>query len=273
MAQPDAEFRRLEQFDAVDASGEAKMFQVFLDRVDVIPDVVARRARSYQLLGLAAGRRFADVGCGLGTAARELAGTALPGGEVFGFDVSQAMIGVAADRARQAGAAVHFEAADAAHLPLEAASLDGYRAERVFQHLADPAGALAEAYRLLAPGGRIVLIDQDWDGLMFESDELATTRLVVRAFADSLVAGTVGRRFHGLLTRAGFTKVAVEAETLASSDWATYGFMPALVAKTALQRGIDPHAIGRWLSDQQRRGARGAFFVAMTHFLGSATRG
>src|SRR6266540_3313335 len=146
----------LKRFDDVDATGEEAMFVGFLERIEQLPDVVARRRRSYELLALRPGDLVADVGCGLGTAGRELAALGI---RVIGFDASEAMVAEA--RRRSGGESVEFAIASA--LPLEDGALAGYRAERLYQHLADPSAALAEAWRVLAPGGRLVLVDQDWD--------------------------------------------------------------------------------------------------------------
>ncbi len=67
----------LQRFDNVDATGDEAMFVGFLERIEQLPDVVARRRRSYELLALRPGDLVADVGCGLGTAARELAALGL----------------------------------------------------------------------------------------------------------------------------------------------------------------------------------------------------
>jgi SAM-dependent methyltransferase len=57
---------------------------------------------------------------------------------------------------------------DAHHLPFRADSFGGTRADRVFQHLADPAGALDEMIRVTAPGGRVVIVDPDQASLALE---------------------------------------------------------------------------------------------------------
>ena len=57
-------YRGLERFRSVDATGDPEMLRAFLDRVDRIHDVAARRERSYELLGVAAGDRVVYVGCG-----------------------------------------------------------------------------------------------------------------------------------------------------------------------------------------------------------------
>jgi SAM-dependent methyltransferase len=251
----------LERFDDVDASGESAMFVAFLDRLDIEPGVVARRERMAELLAARRGDAVVDVGCATGAAVRELAAR---GVRATGVDASAELLDIARDRAKLSPTA-EFLQGDARALPLDDASVAGYRAERLFQHLDDPAAALAEARRVLAPGGRIVLQDQDWDGLVIAADDLATTRAVLRAFADSLACGTVGSRFHDLLLDAGFEAVVVEAHVHASADHRAFGFVADLAADAAIAAGV-PGA-KEWGEEQRRRGEDGRFWHAMVHCI------
>jgi ubiquinone/menaquinone biosynthesis C-methylase UbiE len=269
----DARFDNLERFDAVDRTGEQAKFLAFLDRVDRLADVQSRRQRSYGLLRLAPGRRVADVGCGIGTAACAMAALVAPGGSSQGIDLSDAMLDEAKRRAAAFPADVRFSKGSADALPLEAGSIDAYRAERLYQHIADIPAALAEARRVLAPCGRIVLVDQDWDAAFLDADDLGTARVVHRAFADSLVQGTVGRKFHRMLREAGFQEVAVEAETVTSANPGEYGFVVDVMAAAARSAGVETQRLESWLAEQKDRMAKGGFFMAMTHFIAHASRG
>ena len=256
------------RFDQVDASGEAEKLVEFLDRVEAMPQTVARRRRSHGLLALSPGMTVAEIGCGTGTVARELAVIVGSAGHVHGFDLSEQFIAVA--RARAAGQ-VEFRVADALTLPLPAASLDAYRAERVYMHLKSPDAALAEAFRVLRPGGRLLVMDQDWDSLILDGD-LATTRKVTRAFADSLVNGMVARRMRPLLRQAGFDDIKITLETTLESDGAAVAWLIGSFGKAAIAGGLDPAVVDTWLEDQKRRTDEDRFLMVSVHFLTTARK-
>jgi len=272
MGEHDRPFERLKEFSNIDQSGEEAMFIGFLAQVEQLADVRARRARSIDLLDARPGHTLLDVGCGIGTAVLEAERRLGASARCEGADLSAAMIEEARRRAAQAGSSAVFHLASADRLPHADASLDGYRAERVYQHIGDPAAALAEARRCLRPGGRIVLVDQDWDLCVFDSDDVAASREVTRAFANSLVNGTVGRQYRRLLREAGFLDVSVTAEAVTSASGADYGFMTRLLEKAALAGGLDSALVARWADDQKRRIAEDRFFMTMTHFTAAATR-
>jgi ubiquinone/menaquinone biosynthesis C-methylase UbiE len=261
----------LNRFDKVDATGEADKLLAFLDRVDSMPETIARRRRSYDRLALEPGMFVAEVGCGTGTAARELAGLVHPGGHVYGFDLSAQFITLARARAFAASKKVEFQIADAATLPLADACLDAYRAERVYMHLKRPDAALSEAFRVLRPGGRLLVMDQDWDTLLFDGD-LFLTRMITRAFADSMVNGMVARRMRSLLHQAGFVDITIVPEAVAGSDGSAYGWMADMVGKGALATNLDPEIVEGWMEDQRRRISEDRFFFASTHFVTCARR-
>ena len=101
-----------------------------------------------------------EIGSGPGELAVEVA-RRLPGGEVVGIDLAQAMIDRAAERARVAGLdqRVRFELADAAAMPLLEASFDMVVSTLSLHHWSDPAAVLGEIGRVLRPGGIALIYD------------------------------------------------------------------------------------------------------------------
>jgi ubiquinone/menaquinone biosynthesis C-methylase UbiE len=263
-------FSSVIRFDRVDASGEADKHLAYLDRVDGMPQTVSRRRLARELLALRPGMAVAEIGCGTGTVARELAAVVGPSGHVHGFDMSNHLIAVARARAAQTGQ-VEFQVADAVALPLPEASLDAYRAERVYMHLRSPEAALAEAFRVLRPGGRLLIMDQDWDTLVLDGD-VATTRMVTRAFTDSLVNGTIARRMRLLLRQAGFNDIKITLEPTLETDGTAVDWLTGSFAKSALAGGLDPALVDAWVRDQQRRSDEDRFLLACVHFITTAGR-
>ena len=107
-----------------------------------------------------------DLGCGPGHLLSVL-GDELPGVEVTGFDLSpfmveraHAVVGLASERAT----AVH---ADARSLPLPDESSPVLVATHLLGHLPNSVATevLGEAARVLAPGGRFLVLDHSWHRL------------------------------------------------------------------------------------------------------------
>ncbi|MGD0983382.1 MAG: class I SAM-dependent methyltransferase [Acidimicrobiales bacterium] len=98
-----------------------------------------------------------DVGCGDGmaTALATVRCEQTPGADVtiIGFDWSCAAL----DRARRRGVSVARAAVDGFGLPLARGSVDVVIMSELIEHLVDTDAALAEAGRVLVPGGRLLL--------------------------------------------------------------------------------------------------------------------
>lgn len=98
--------------------------------------------------GELAGRRILDVGCGTGQLVAALAGRA----RAWGVDPSEAML----EQARAAAPGAAFKRARAESLPFKDAWFERV-VFRLVLHLVDRRRALAEAHRVLVPGGRVAL--------------------------------------------------------------------------------------------------------------------
>lgn len=92
--------------------------------------------------------RVLDIACGAGFLANELA---QQGHRVTGVDLSSASLEIA--RRHDATHAVDYRVADALALPFGAGEFDAVAAMDFLEHTAAPARAIAEAARVLRPGG------------------------------------------------------------------------------------------------------------------------
>jgi SAM-dependent methyltransferase len=137
--------------------------------------VAELKASSYEALDLSPAARVLDLGCGPGLDARELAGKSR---QVVGVDHDAVLLAAA-----QGGEDPRpcFIRADAHALPFAGASFDAVRAERLLQHVADPAGVIGEVTRVTRVGGRLALIDTDWASLSIGCGPVEIERRIVAA--------------------------------------------------------------------------------------------
>jgi SAM-dependent methyltransferase len=101
-------------------------------------------------------------------------------------------------------------------LPFPDGSLDRVISVNVAEHLADPRAHIAQSYRVLRPGGLLVLAHSDWDTALFASDDDTLTRTLVDRFVSTppgfaeRADGFMGRKLLGLADAAPFEIASVE---------------------------------------------------------------
>jgi demethylmenaquinone methyltransferase/2-methoxy-6-polyprenyl-1,4-benzoquinol methylase/phosphoethanolamine N-methyltransferase len=106
------------------------------------------------------GDQVLDVGCGTGEVAL-LAKTRTKAGQVHGIDPAPEMIAVARSKAARKKLDVDFRVGVIEALPFPDASMDVVTSSLMMHHLPDDlkARGLAEVYRVIKPGGRLLIAD------------------------------------------------------------------------------------------------------------------
>jgi SAM-dependent methyltransferase len=97
-------------------------------------------------------RRVLDLGCGTGHLAVRIK-QALPDADITACDFSAGMLGRAAARSN----VVRWVQTDATRLPFHDGAFDVVTSTEAFHWFPDQAATLAECYRVLVPGGRLLL--------------------------------------------------------------------------------------------------------------------
>jgi SAM-dependent methyltransferase len=184
--------------------------------------------------------------------------------KVIGVDVD--LEAVEAARARVPEAMFHVAHSD--DLPLENASMDGYRAVRLFHLLEDPLPTVAEARRVVRPGGRIVLGGQDYGFLLIDSSDQDLTDVVLLGLESRSVAPRAARSLRDLLLDAGFRDVEVVVHNEVVTDHQLMARQLEMAAEAAVDRAlITQEDANDWLAEQADRGEHDRFLAVLPTLL------
>jgi SAM-dependent methyltransferase len=231
-----SESDRLEGFKAFEAEGWGDRAATYGNQLGAITARIAEPL--LDAAGVRHDMRVLDVATGPGYVAER---AATRGANPIGVDISDGMLELARSRQPE----LDFRWADAEELPFDDASFDAVVGGFVLNHLPHPERGMAEAVRVLVPGGAVAF--SVWD----RPERNRMNGVVADAIADigverppELAGGPDSYRFSddpefaGLLRRVGLEEVEVEAIdlTLEAPDADTFwdGFMGSTVRMRAV---------------------------------------
>ncbi|HSH06006.1 MAG TPA: GNAT family N-acetyltransferase [Anaerolineae bacterium] len=173
----------------------------------------------HPIAALQTGEVVLDLGCGGGLdvllAARRVGST----GFVYGVDMTDKMLELARANAAKVGVTnVEFRKSEIESLPLPDNSVDVIIANCVVNLSPETSTALAEAYRVLKPGGRLalaeVMVENDLSRFPISPEQIQTGL----DYAGCIFGALTNDQITGLLDAAGFTKIDVTIQHRYSSD-------------------------------------------------------
>ncbi|MBY0491184.1 MAG: arsenite methyltransferase [Gemmatimonadaceae bacterium] len=181
------------------------------------------------LAELREGEVVLDLGSGGGIDVLLSARRVGPTGKAYGLDMTDDMLALAAQNAAEAGVTnVEFLRGRIEEIPLPANSVDVIISNCVINLSGDKRRVLAEAFRVLKPGGRFAVSD-----VVVRGDVPAAVRKSMELWVGCVAGALEEQEFRTLLTENGFTGVDIEPTRLYQSE----------DARVFLQEsGIDVHA-------------------------------
>jgi len=262
-------------FARVDNSDNPDSFVSYLDTTTGMDFFKVLKSGTYDLLSVREGARILDVGCGTGDDVLAMAQRVGDGGLVVGVDNSETMLSEARQRSEGSGLPVEFHLAEVYKLPFPDATFDGCRAERLFLHLEDPAGALAELTRVCRPGGHIVALDSDWETMLIDATDRALTRKIINFICDSHANGWIGRQLSRLFKESGLSDVQVYPGAFTTTDYELAARLIRLqsMLEWAIADGtLSFEEVKVWLAELEERNRAGTFFCSQTGFVVRGTK-
>jgi SAM-dependent methyltransferase len=249
-----------------------------LEAAYLTPDVAEQRRATLRALALRPGERVLDVGSGPGLLAAEMAQVVGLAGHVIGIDLSDAMLALGQRRCAniEGTGRLSFLKADATALPFPDAAFDAAVSIQVYEYVANLPKALAELYRVLRPGGRALVLDTDWDSIVWHADDPERMGRLLDAwrarFADPHLPRTLGHQ----LRAAGFQVSHPEALVLLNPEYDANTYSVAngeIMADYAVTRGsLTRDQADAWTQDLRRLGRDGRYFFSLNRYLFLARR-
>ena len=152
------------------------------------------------------GETVLDLGSGGGIDVLLSAKRVGPTGKVYGLDMTDEMLALADENKRRAGATnVEFLKGEIERIPLPDASVDVIISNCVINLSADKKKVLAEAFRVLKPGGRFAVSD-----VVVRGDVPAQVRASMELWIGCVAGALEEQEFLSLLRASGFENPSIE---------------------------------------------------------------
>jgi len=208
-----------------------------------------------ETVGLPEGAVLASLGCGNPTALAELhAGETVldlgsgggidvllsakrvgPSGKAYGLDMTDEMLALARENQRKAGVSnVEFLKGEIESIPLPDASVDVIISNCVINLSADKRRVIAEAFRVLKPGGRFAVSD-----VVCRGEVPAAVRRSMELWVGCVAGALEETEYQQLLAQAGFVDIGVEPTRI-------YQFEDARAVLSGV--GLDAEVLAREVS-------------------------
>lgn len=239
------------------------------------PDIVAQRASVVSMLAPEAGEHVLDIGVGPGFLATEIAAEVGVGGRVCGIDISDDMLEIA--RARDGGqdaATVELARGGAEEIPYADGSFDVVVTTQVLEYVSDVPQALAEIHRVLKPGGRVLILDTDWDSLVWHAPDDEQMGRVLVAWEEHLADPHLPRTLVRSLARAGFEAgppTVLPLLNVGNAGDSFSGTLLGIVAGFVVDRhGLDRETVDAWAASMRDLDAD--WFFSLNRYVFLANR-
>jgi ubiquinone/menaquinone biosynthesis C-methylase UbiE len=234
------------------------------------------RPQQLQLLepaGIGPGHRVVDLGCGPGFLSLAVADIVGSSGTVHGVDINARFVGDATRRASERGVGhAKFHHVTDATLPIGSRSIDRVIAKNVLEYVPDLHATLAEAVRVLAPGGRLHAIDSDWGFVIVEPWGKETVDRFFAAAAPAFREPYIGRKLAGAFHAAGLRDIEVRIVPIVDRSGTLLAVLRNMRSYIRTF-GTLPNAEVDALLDAAESGiAEGTYMACLPQFLVTGTR-
>jgi ubiquinone/menaquinone biosynthesis C-methylase UbiE len=240
--------------------------------------MIVQREELRRSLRASAGESILDLGSGPGFLACELAQEVGATGRIVAVDISSDMNSIASKRIAAAGLGdrVDILEGDATALAFADAVFDAAVSTQVIEYLAEPDAALHQLVRVLRPGGRLMIIDTDWDSLVWAATDRRRAARIAAAWNEHLPDPYLPRSLAPRLRAAGFEvreiRIVPMLNTAYDATTFSYNIAPLIAAFVPGCGGVSEDEATEWLNDLAELQRQGRYFFSVNRHLFAASR-
>jgi SAM-dependent methyltransferase len=150
-------------------------------------------------------------------------------------------------------------------------SFDAAVSTQVYEYVVDIPGALAELSRVARPGGRAVVMDNDYGSLVIHTEHEARMKRVLSAWDEHFVHAGLPRTLSRQLRDAGFTIRQRDAIPMFNLEYRENTFGKGLLAIMATfaagRKGVSQEEADAWLAEFAQLDKQEKFFFSLNRYL------
>jgi arsenite methyltransferase len=196
-------------------------------------------------------------------------------GQVCGVDISETLLQVAKVRSAHQPW-VEFRNGDAARLPYLDNSFDIGISTQVLEYVPDVNAVLIELYRVLRPGGRVVLLDTDWDSIVWHSTDNARMNRILSVWEEHTADAHLPRTLSHKLLQSGFQIESQQVIPMFNPvfDQNTFSnrLIDLIVSFVSDRKEISRAEAEMWAEELRQLGEKGEYFFSLNRYLFIATK-
>jgi ubiquinone/menaquinone biosynthesis C-methylase UbiE len=233
------------------------------------PDVVAQREALIRVLGPRRGERVLDVGSGPGFLASAIADAVGEAGAVSGIDISEPLNAIARAHCKHQ-AWVEIRRGSATQLPFSDACFDAAISTQVLEYVEDVDAAIGELLRIVRSGGRVVIVDTDWDSIVRYSHDPERMKRILAAWEQHAPHPRLPRSLARRLRQTGFRIELQQVLPLFNPSFADDSYsnrvIDLILSYVTDRAGISLADATMWAQDLREAGKKGDYFFSLNRY-------
>lgn len=248
-----------------DSDATKKLLDIY-----VTPDVQQQRRSILDNVEIASGSTVLDVGSGPGFLCNDIYDLVKPNGVVYGIDISEPLLDFAKKEfGKKEG--IEFKFGSATKIPFESNKFDVVLTTQVLEYIPDVDVALNEIYRVLKPGGSVVVLDTDWDSIVWHSSDRNEMEKILKAWEEHAAHPLLPRVLISKLKNVGFSLKHKSIIPLYNPKFneETYSnrLIDLIASFVSTTKKMPDSEIQKWVKDLRNLGKKDQYFFSLNRYL------